>query len=191
MPVSDYSADDIARIIIGQLGDSQQYVADAIRKERFDGAKIAAFEDSPACVAAIGAAAGAPLAGVALARLTVLVRNLRENTGEAVFEADAAHVELLPSPTGKALSSDWVVLEEVPEHPPSPLAALGYAYVPGPSGEPSDLVLRQTADPSRGFAWKGQEDYDRVGAAVLACPRTSRRAWRRAGAPRSWRCTSS
>ena len=42
------------------------------------------------------------------------------------------------------------------------------AYVPGPSGEPSDLVLRQTADPSRGFAWKGQEDYDRVGAAVLA-----------------------
>ena len=73
MPVSDYSADDIARIIIGQLGDSQQYVADAIRKERFDGAKIAAFEDSPACVAAIGAAAGAPLAGVALARLTVLV----------------------------------------------------------------------------------------------------------------------
>ena len=92
MPVSDYSADDIARIIIGQLGDSQQYVADAIRKERFDGAEIAAFEDPPACVAAIGAAAGAPLAGVALARLTVLVRNLRENTGEAVFEADAAHV---------------------------------------------------------------------------------------------------
>ena len=39
---------------------------------------------------------------------------------------------------------------------------------PGPSGEPSDLVLRQTADPSRGFAWKGQEDYDRVAVACAA-----------------------
>jgi hypothetical protein len=26
------------------------------------------------------------------------------------------------------------------------LAALGYAFVPGPSGDPSDFVLRQTAD---------------------------------------------
>ena len=36
------------------------------------------------------------------------------------------------------------------------LAALGYAYIKGPSGDPSDWVLRQTADTSKGFEWKGQ-----------------------------------
>ena len=38
------------------------------------------------------------------------------------------------------------------------LAALGYAFVAGQSGDPSDLVLRQTRDPSKGFEWKGQDN---------------------------------
>ena len=37
------------------------------------------------------------------------------------------------------------------------LGALGYAFVAGQSGDPSDLVLRQTCDLSRGFEWKGQD----------------------------------
>merc|ERR1712086_679577 len=49
------------------------------------------------------------------------------------------------------------------------LAALGYAYVPGPSGAPSDYVLRKKDDPAEGFEWKGQQDYDAVGAAVNKC----------------------
>ena len=32
------------------------------------------------------------------------------------------------------------------------LAALGYAFIPGQSGNPSDWVLRQTADNSQGSA---------------------------------------
>ena len=35
------------------------------------------------------------------------------------------------------------------------LAELGYVYIEGPSGNPSDWVLRQTADNSKGFEWKG------------------------------------
>ena len=48
------------------------------------------------------------------------------------------------------------------------LARLGYQFVAGPSGEPDDLVLRQLADKAIGFTWRGQEDYDAVGAAVTA-----------------------
>mmetsp|Transcript_77196 Transcript_77196/g.196014 ORF Transcript_77196/g.196014 Transcript_77196/m.196014 type:complete len:343 (+) Transcript_77196:1-1029(+) len=48
------------------------------------------------------------------------------------------------------------------------LRRLGYQFVPGPSGLPSDLLLRQAADAQQGFQWKGQEDYDAVGDAVVA-----------------------
>ena len=48
------------------------------------------------------------------------------------------------------------------------LARLGYQFVAGPSGDPDDLVLRQLADKAVGFTWRGQEDYDAVGAAVTA-----------------------
>lgn len=44
------------------------------------------------------------------------------------------------------------------------LADLGYHFVAGPSGDPSDLVLRQLADGATGFEWRGQADYDAVGA---------------------------
>ena len=56
------------------------------------------------------------------------------------------------------------------------LAMLGYHFVAGPSGDPSDLVLRQLTDKAVGFAWKGQEDYDAVGAAVTAAVQASSRA---------------
>ena len=46
------------------------------------------------------------------------------------------------------------------------LARRGYQFVAGPSGDPDDLVLRQLADNAVGFTWRGQEDYDAVGAAV-------------------------
>jgi len=46
------------------------------------------------------------------------------------------------------------------------LEALGYAYVPGPSGAPSDFVLRKKENHSEGFEWKGQQNYDAVGAAA-------------------------
>ena len=48
------------------------------------------------------------------------------------------------------------------------LARRGYQFVAGPSGDPDDLVLRQLADKAVGFTWRGQEDYDAVGAAVTA-----------------------
>jgi len=48
------------------------------------------------------------------------------------------------------------------------LARLGYQFVAGPSGDSDDLVLRQLADKAVGFTWRGQEDYDAVGAAVTA-----------------------
>jgi len=48
------------------------------------------------------------------------------------------------------------------------LKAVGYEYVPGPSGNPSDLLLRQVGDHSKGFEWRGQENYDAVGENVLA-----------------------
>jgi pimeloyl-ACP methyl ester carboxylesterase len=47
------------------------------------------------------------------------------------------------------------------------LRDLGYAYVAGQSGRPADLVLRQISDPTAGFVWKGQENYDALGKAVL------------------------
>ena len=47
------------------------------------------------------------------------------------------------------------------------LAKLGYAFLPGPSGAASDWVLRSKDDASKGFAWRGQEDYDLVGAALI------------------------
>ena len=46
------------------------------------------------------------------------------------------------------------------------LADLGYAYVPVPTGDPDDFVLR-SAD-GGGFEWKGQANYDAVGAAAVA-----------------------
>lgn len=49
----------------------------------------------------------------------------------------------------------------------SALAALGYTYVAGPSGARSDFVLRQIADPSAGFAWAGQENFNSLGKAVF------------------------
>lgn len=51
-------------------------------------------------------------------------------------------------------------------HPTDALAALGYRFVPGTSGDPSDWVLRQTAAAEEGFAWRGQDNYDLVGATV-------------------------
>lgn len=47
------------------------------------------------------------------------------------------------------------------------LRDLGYAYVPGASGAQSDWILRQTEDPTKGFEWRGQADYDAVGAAAV------------------------
>ena len=38
------------------------------------------------------------------------------------------------------------------------LESLGYTFVPGATGDPSDWVLRQAADTSKGFEWKGQEN---------------------------------
>lgn len=56
---------------------------------------------------------------------------------------------------------------KVLNHPP--LSALGYCYLPGPSGVPSDWVLRQTEGTGeQGFEWKGQQNYDAVGEAVTA-----------------------
>jgi len=51
--------------------------------------------------------------------------------------------------------------------PHSALAALGYAYIPGPSGDKADWVLRQLRDPSAGFSWRGQSNYDQLGAAAV------------------------
>jgi len=51
--------------------------------------------------------------------------------------------------------------------PPS-LSDLGYDYVRGPSEDPDDWVLRQTQNPILGFEWRGQTNYDEVGAAVVA-----------------------
>ena len=48
------------------------------------------------------------------------------------------------------------------------LALLGYAFLPGPTDSPSDLVLRKKAKPSEGFQWKGQANYDAVAAAAIA-----------------------
>eukprot|EP00966_Prymnesium_polylepis_P184816 4283300-Prymnesium_polylepis.1 len=53
------------------------------------------------------------------------------------------------------------------EAPHDGLAALGYAFLPGPGGDPSDWVLRQLGAPGEGFAWRGQEDYDALGAAAV------------------------
>jgi len=51
------------------------------------------------------------------------------------------------------------------------LAELKYTYVPGPSGGRSDFVLRQIADPSSGFAWAGQENFNALGQAVFVWAR--------------------
>jgi len=51
-----------------------------------------------------------------------------------------------------------------------PLAALGYAYVPGPAlslAQPSDWVLRKLNDPTAAFSWDGQDHYDQLGAAAV------------------------
>ena len=50
------------------------------------------------------------------------------------------------------------------DHPA--LAALGYCFLAGASGQPSDWVLRQIGNRDKGFEWKGQENYDAVGEAV-------------------------
>jgi len=49
------------------------------------------------------------------------------------------------------------------------LARLGYKFVEGPSGLPSDRVLRSTEDSQKGFEYKSQANYDAVGEAVFAC----------------------
>eukprot|EP00755_Sulcionema_specki_P028304 Sspe_Gene.89599::Locus_61344_Transcript_1_1_Confidence_1.000_Length_1539::g.89599::m.89599 len=46
------------------------------------------------------------------------------------------------------------------------LEALGYCYIQRDG--PSDLVLRQKADQNKGFEWKDQAHYDRLGDAVVA-----------------------
>merc|ERR1719203_715114 len=53
--------------------------------------------------------------------------------------------------------------------PPPTLSEFGYKYVENPngSGNRHDLVLR-TSDESSGFIWKGQENYDQVGDAVVS-----------------------
>ena len=51
------------------------------------------------------------------------------------------------------------------------LAQLGYEYVSNDSGNKCDLVLRQLTDSSAGFVWRGQDDYNAVGYAVLAAIR--------------------
>ena len=53
------------------------------------------------------------------------------------------------------------------------LTELGYAFIKGQSGNPSDWVLRQVSNTSEGFAWKGQENYDEVGAAVTQWAKVS------------------
>ena len=47
------------------------------------------------------------------------------------------------------------------------LVALRYQFVAGPSGGRSDFVLRQQSDPTAGFAWAGQENFDQLGRAVF------------------------
>ena len=47
------------------------------------------------------------------------------------------------------------------------LGALRYQFVAGPSGGRSDFVLRQQSDPTAGFAWAGQENFDQLGRAVF------------------------
>jgi hypothetical protein len=47
------------------------------------------------------------------------------------------------------------------------LGILGYVFVPGPTGSRCDWVLRQKEDVTKGFEWRGQPDYDAVGAAVV------------------------
>lgn len=51
--------------------------------------------------------------------------------------------------------------------PGEDLASLGYQMVAGPSGSKGDFVLRQLKDPSAGFAWAGQENFDALGKAVF------------------------
>lgn len=53
------------------------------------------------------------------------------------------------------------------------LGELGYAFIKGQSGNPSDWVLRQIANTGEGFEWKGQENYDEIGAAVTAWAKVS------------------
>ena len=74
--------------------------------------------------------------------------------------------------------------EEKDPKPPSPrdvvkvLAELGYVYKAPEGGSVSDERLTQVDDETKGFEWKGQENYDAVAAAcalycktrlVLAC----------------------
>lgn len=47
------------------------------------------------------------------------------------------------------------------------LASLGYAFIPGSSGKPSDWVLRQLSAPTKGFEWSGQAHYDALGLAAV------------------------
>ena len=56
--------------------------------------------------------------------------------------------------------TDWA-----PGQPPPTLASRGYEYVPGPTGDRSDWVLRKIADGTP-FAFESQQKYDAVGAAV-------------------------
>ncbi|KAL1523899.1 hypothetical protein AB1Y20_018818 [Prymnesium parvum] len=61
-------------------------------------------------------------------------------------------------------------ISPTPPSAPSPhdeLASLGYAYIPGPTGDPSDWVLRQLSSPSEGYVFRDQAHYDAVAAAAV------------------------
>ena len=47
------------------------------------------------------------------------------------------------------------------------LTDLGYKWVPGPSSSPNDFELRQIADETQKFAWKGQENFVQLAEAVF------------------------
>ena len=69
-------------------------------------------------------------------------------------------VQTLGSRRSMAAASDGAA-------PGEDLASLGYQMVAGPSGSKGDFVLRQLKDPSAGFAWAGQENFDALGKAVF------------------------
>ena len=50
----------------------------------------------------------------------------------------------------------------MPDETADALAALGYAYVPGNSGDKSDMVLRQATDTSKGFGGEGSKTTTRL-----------------------------
>ncbi len=71
--------------------------------------------------------------------------------------------------TGKTLDLSSVMVGgggDPDDEAPLSLEDAGYQFVRGPTGTPSDFVLRSIDDPTKPFKWKGQKDYDVVGAFV-------------------------